>query len=337
MANKHKVLVIAPSWVGDMVMSQTLFKLLKQQYGDSLVLDVFASSWARDVLMRMPEVSQVITNPFVHGQLALFTRIKLGLKLRGAKYEQVFVLPNSFKSAIMTFFSGIKQRTGFVGEGRYFLLNDTYRLNRGLLPLMVDRFCALANKGSKPSDIPYPLLSIDRANAQKLVKKFAIDVEKPLVAFCPAAEYGVSKRWSPKYFAKLADMLARDGYQIILFGSAKDAEICQDIISQATANNIVDVSGKTTLTDVVDLFSLVRYVVSNDSGLMHIACAVGSNVIAIYGSSSPGFTPPLSSSATILWQQLDCSPCFARTCRFGHYNCLNFITPDIVYQKICHA
>jgi heptosyltransferase-2 len=334
MINKYKVLIIAPAWVGDMVMSQTLFKLLKQRYGERLSLDVFANDWARDILLRMPEVNHVISNPFAHGKLALLHRIKLGLALRHAKYDQVFVLPNSLKSAITPLFSGIKRRTGFIGESRYILLNDIYRLNRHKLPLMIDRFCALDNYGNKPHNIPYPQLTVDKENQQKLVSQLNIDQTKPLIAFCPAAEFGPAKRWFPEHFASLANMLIKDDCQVIILGSNKDTQISQEIIDLAKNKEIINACGKTSLVDVADLLALAKYIVTNDTGLMHIACAVDSNVIAVYGSSSPHFTPPLSDKATILQTSLDCQPCFARTCRFGHYNCLRFITPDMVYEKI---
>jgi heptosyltransferase-2 len=334
MTDKYKVLIIAPAWVGDMVMSQTLFKLLKLKYGECLVLDVFANDWAKDILRRMTEVDNVISNPFVHGKLALIQRIKLGLKFRHEKYDQVFVLPNSLKSAITPLFSGIKKRTGFVGESRYFLLNDIYRLNRHKLPRMIDRFCALDNNGNLPQNIPNPSLIIDKDNQQKLANKLGIDTNKPLLAFCPAAEFGPAKRWFPQHFAQLADILSKDGYQIVILGSSKDTSISGEIIHQARTKTIIDACGKTNLVDAVDLLGLAKYVVTNDSGLMHIASAVNTNIIAIYGSSSPHFTPPLSAQATIIQIPLDCSPCFARTCRFGHYNCLRFITPYMVYETI---
>jgi heptosyltransferase-2 len=317
-----------------MVMSQTLFKLLKQRYGEGLILDVFANDWAKDILLRMPEVNKVIINPFAHGKLALVQRIKIGLKLRHEKYNQVFVLPNSLKSAIIPLFSSIKLRTGFIGESRYIFLNDIYRLDKGLLPLMIDRFCALTSQGNKPDNISFPALTINKENQQQLAAKLNIDPAKPLIAFCPAAEFGPSKRWFPKHFAALANMLIRDGYQVIILGSNKDTAISSEIISLTKVKGIVDACGRTNLVDAVDLLDLAKYVVTNDSGLMHIACAVKSNVIAIYGSSSPDFTPPLSDKAIILQTRLACSPCFARTCRFEHYNCLRFITPDMVYEKI---
>ncbi len=330
---QYKILIIAPAWVGDMVMAQTLFKLLKKKHGDTTVLDVFAPSFASGLISRMPEVSDVIINPFPHGKLKLLQRIKSGLNLRKNNYNQVIVLPNSLKSAITPFFAKIKIRTGFVGESRYGLLNDIYKLDKVKLPLMIDRFCALANNGQKPYTIEVPKLSIDTKNQAMLISKFNINTKVPILAFCPAAEYGPAKRWPPEYFARLSDLLS--GYQIVILGSSNDTEISSAIINKIhNKTNVFDLCGKTSLSDAVDILSIAKYVITNDSGLMHIACAINSNVIAIYGSTSTLFTPPLSKKARILQLKLDCSPCFERTCRFGHYNCLNNIPPDLVVKQL---
>ncbi len=329
----YKVLIIAPSWVGDLVMSQTLFKMLRAKYGDSLVLDVFANSWASSILSRMPEVNNVIINPFQHKELAIIKRIKLGLSLRSKGYDQLFVLPNSIKSVIMPMFSKIAKRTGFVGEFRYGLLNEIYKLDKVKLPLMIDRFCALANNGNKPHHISYPKLLINRDNQLSLVAKFGININRPILIFCPAAEYGPAKRWPPDYFAQLANL--NPNKQIIILGSSKDIKLSQEIIVNIKdKTQVFDLCGKTNLADAIDVIGLSQVVVTNDSGLMHIASAVDVEVIAIYGSSTPNFTPPLTKKAHILHLGLECSPCFARVCRFGHYNCLNQIKPQMINDLI---
>ena len=335
---KHKILIIAPSWVGDLVMSQTLFKLLKTIYNGEVVLDIFANSWTIDILSRMTEVSNIIKNPFEHKKLALLQRIRLGIELRKNQYNQVIILPNSFKSAILPYFANIKQRTGFIGEFRYGLLNDIYKLDKIKLPRMVDRFCALANKGQIPSTIEDPLLNIDIDNQNYLIAKHKINTNKINIAFCPAAEYGPAKRWPTSHFSNLARLLLKDNYNILILGSSKDANLGLEIIQQINdLENITNLCGKTSLADTVDILSLCKYAITNDSGLMHIACATNTIPIAVYGSSSPVFTPPLSPRATIIQLKLECSPCFQRTCQYGHYNCLNLITPDMVYQKINYS
>lgn len=335
MPKPYKILVVAPAWVGDMVMSQTLLKLLKTKHGANSQIDVLVNEWARDIAPRMPEVTQVFINPFKHGEFGLGKRIKLGLNLRKEHYDQVFVLPNSLKSAIIPFFAGIKKRTGFVGEMRYGLLNDVYKLDKLALPLMIDRFCALATDGNKPIKIDYPLFSVDISNQTQALTKLNLSLDKPVICLCPAAEYGPAKRWQPQHFAKLADKLQNNGYQVWIMGSNKDLAIAAEIVSFANCRDLLfNLCGQTNLIEVIDLLACAKAVVSNDSGLMHVACAVGVPVIAIYGSSSPNFTPPLSYQAKIVQLDIDCSPCFARTCKFGHYNCLNNISDTMVMQEI---
>lgn len=332
-----RVLIIGPAWVGDMVMAQTLFKALKKKHGNNLILDVFANEWASGLVSRMEEVNSVIRNPFPHGKLNILKRVKSGIGLRKNKYEEVYVLPNSLKSAITPFFAKIKRRVGFVGESRYGLLNEAYKLDKKKLPLMIDRFCALANNGVLPDSIEWPKLNIDKKNQSNLLHKFKINNSIPIVAFCPAAEFGPAKRWPPEHFAKLASTLTKSGFQIVILGSQKDTEISKTIItSMHGSGQVFDLCGKTSLTDTVDILAASKFVVTNDSGLMHIACAVDTEVIAIYGSTSPDFTPPLSKKAKIMQIKLDCSPCFQRTCRFGHYNCLNNITPNMVISQLNH-
>ena len=335
MSKAYKILVVAPAWVGDMVMSQTLLKVLKQQHGTNCQIDILVNDWARDVVKRMPEVTQVFSNPFKHGEFGLAKRFRLGRNLAKEQYDQCFVLPNSFKSALVPFFAGIAKRTGFVGEMRYGVLNNSYKLDKLALPLMIDRFCALANAGHKLAPIEYPSFVIDQNNQAKIIQNLSLDLTKPVICFCPAAEYGPAKRWPTSHFAKLADLLQSRGYQIWVMGSAKDEVIAAEVVAQAEIKSAIhNLCGRTNLVEVIDLLACAHTVVSNDSGLMHVACAVDVPVIAIYGSSSAGFTPPLSAKAQIVNLQLKCSPCFARTCKFGHYDCLQKILPENIFELI---
>ncbi len=335
MTTPYKILIIAPSWVGDMVMSQTLLKMLKLKHGASCQIDVLVNHWALDVVKRMPEVNQVHINPFKHGEFGLWKRIKLGFSLRAKHYDQCFVLPNSLKSALVPFFAGIRKRTGFVGEMRYGLLNDTYKLDKMALPLMIERFCALDNFGKKPESILFPSFSIDKQNQVSALNNLGLSLTKPVICICPAAEYGPAKRWPTLHFAKLASLLQQQNYQVWIMGSAKDQGIAEEILQQASVkHDLHSLCGRTNLVEVIDLLVCAKSVVSNDSGLMHVACAVNVPVIAIYGSSSPGFTPPLSTKSRIQQIDLECAPCFARTCKFGHYNCLQGISPEQVLAQV---
>ena len=330
-----KILVIAPAWVGDVVMSQTLFKQLKSQYAENCLIDVLVNDWAIDVVKRMPEVNLVHSNPFKHGELGLLKRLKLGWSLRKYKYTHAYVLPNSLKSALVPFFAAIPKRIGFIGEMRYGLLNQIYRLDTKALPRMVERFCALANHGKAPRQIVNPSLASDKVNQAKVLANLGLTLGQPVVCLCPAAEYGPAKRWPAEHFASLASQLQQQNYQVWLLGSTKDQLLAEMIVKHAELkDSLHNLCGRTNLLEVVDLLACAQVVVSNDSGLMHIACAVGVAVIAIYGSSSPNFTPPLTPKAKITQLTLKCSPCFARTCKFGHYLCLQQITPAMILAQI---
>lgn len=314
-------------------MTQPLYRRLHELHPDC-VIDVVAPKWSMAVFERMPEVRQVIENPFGHGALQLKQRWQMGKDLGKRGYDQVIVLPGSFKSAIIAWASGIPQRTGYVGESRYLLLNDIRKLDKAKLPLMVDRYTALAHPSQADFNghSDYPAFTIHPASQQAALAQHQLSTQQPIIAFCPGAEYGAAKRWSPAHFAELARLYAVQGWQIWLFGSQKDFEIAEQI-QQLSGNLGVNLCGKTSLSEAIDLLACADTVVCNDSGLMHLAAALGRKLLAIYGSSSPDHTPPLSHQAHIISLHLECSPCFKRECPLGHTDCLNKITPQMVWNR----
>lgn len=304
-----KILIIGPSWVGDMMMSHSLYQVLKQQY-PACEIDVMAPNWCKPLLARMPEVRNAITMPIGHGAFALGERYRLGKALRN-QYDMAIVLPNSLKSAFIPFFAKIPLRRGWKGESRYIFLNDI-RNNKKDYPMMVQRYIALGfEKGAVPkaADLPRPVpyLTINSEEQAETLKKFekqtALTEHRPSIGFCPGAEFGPAKRWPHYHYAKLAELLIQQGYAIRLFGSAKDNEVGEDI-RQALPQNLrhycINLAGQTSLNEAVDLIANCVAVVSNDSGLMHIAAAVKRPLVALYGPTSPTYTPPLSDKAIII-------------------------------------
>ncbi|HCU0893665.1 MULTISPECIES: ADP-heptose--LPS heptosyltransferase RfaF [Serratia] len=304
-----KILVIGPSWVGDMMMSQSLYRTLKAEY-PSAEIDVMAPAWCRPLLARMPEVNQALAMPLGHGALGLGERRRLGRALRANRYDRAYVLPNSFKSALVPFFADIPQRTGWRGEMRYGLLNDVRVLDKAAFPLMVQRYVALAyDKGriQRADDLPQPLLwprlQVSDEEIADTTAAFNLTDSRPIVGFCPGAEFGPAKRWPHYHYAALAQRLIESGYQIALFGSAKDHEAGEQIraaLQEDARDFCLNLAGKTQLEQAVILIAACRAVVSNDSGLMHVAAALNKPLIALYGPSSPDFTPPLSDEARVI-------------------------------------
>ncbi|OQX33511.1 MAG: lipopolysaccharide heptosyltransferase II [Oceanospirillales bacterium LUC14_002_19_P2] len=333
-----KYLIVGPSWVGDMVMAQTLFITLKQQY-PSAVIDVLVPAWSRPLLARMPEVRQGLDMPLGHGSLNLSVRRRLGKQLAAEGYDQAIILPNSFKSALIPFWAGIPKRTGWRGEMRYGLLNDLRILDKTVLPLMIQRFIALGYpKGSVlPESYPAPALVADSDNANQALKTFNLSLGRPVLALCSGAEFGPAKRWPEQHFAAIANERLGQSWQVWLFGSQKDEAVCNSIVQQVPQErqaNIHNLAGKTQLADAIDLLSLSDEVVSNDSGLMHIAAALSRNLVVVYGSTSPGFTPPLNPNSVIVQSTLSCSPCFQRTCPQQHTDCLKQLSPSQVLTAL---
>lgn len=304
-----KILVIGPSWVGDMMMSQSLYRTLKAEYPSGKI-DVMAAAWCRPLLTRMPEINQALPMMLSHGTLAIGKRWRCGCALRAHQYDHAYVLPNSFKSALVPFFANVPQRTGWRGEIRYALLNDIRVLDKAAFPLMVQRYVALAyDKGRIhcADDLPQPLLrphlQVSKEEIAKITTAFNLTDHQPMIGFCPGAEFGPAKRWPHYHYATLAQRLIEQGYQIALFGSAKDYAAGEKIRMALQANArdyCINLAGKTKLEQAVILIASCQVIVSNDSGLMHITAALNKPLIALYGPSSPNFTPPLSDKVKVI-------------------------------------
>jgi heptosyltransferase-2 len=327
-----RTLVIAPSWIGDAVLSHPLLVRLRER-DPSGTLDVLAPPWVLPVYRRMPQVSSAIANPFGHGDLRLAERRRFAKSLTG--YDRAIVLPNSFKSALIPWHAGIARRTGYIGELRYGLLNDSRALDKQALPLIVERYAALAQPRHEALQrpLPQPRLTVDEHGRKVALGSRNLTLDRPVVAFAPGAEFGAAKRWPAGHFASLARILLAQGMQVWLFGSKKDAAITAQVMA-ATGGACVDLAGRTTLDEAIDLLSCASRVVSNDSGLMHVAAALDLPMAALFGSSSPEFTPPLSPRARVISLQLSCSPCFKRECPLGHTNCLVKMEPAVVVQAL---
>lgn len=336
-----KILIIGPSWVGDMVMSQSLYSELKRQYPRAAI-DVLAPSWCKPILERMPEVNSAINMPIGHGQFNFLGRYKLGRELKRNNYSHAFILPNSAKSSLIPWLAGIPTRIGWKGEFRYGLLTDL-RPNKKVFQYMVERYVALAFSKSTMNEMvslancPRPSLTVDAQAQQSALTRLGLNLDKPSFGLCPGAEFGPAKRWPDKYYAEVASYLISKGKQVWLFGSNKDREVTQKIKASLPKDlqaSCFDLAGETSLIEAVDLLAACQTVICNDSGLMHVSAAVGCNVVAIYGSSSPQYTPPLTDSLEIVHTDIDCRPCFKRECPLGHQNCLNELMPKQVISAI---
>ncbi|MHB1515813.1 MAG: lipopolysaccharide heptosyltransferase II [Acidiferrobacteraceae bacterium] len=325
-----KVLVVGPSWVGDLVMAQSLFKLL---HARGAAIDLVANPQVLGLAHRMPEVQTTWPLAIPHGRFGLRARRVLARTLRDRGYHWSIVLPNSWKSALLPFFAGIPRRTGYTGEWRVGLLNDRRRLDEQRVPRMVDRYAALGLEPNDPVEAPCPSLLPSAEGAGRAIARLGLPWPgPPVLGLCPGAEYGPAKRWPAASFAALATTAHARGWQVWLFGARGDTQAAHAV--RALAPDCVDLTGKTTLEEVVDLISLTSAIVTNDSGLMHVAAAVRRPLVALFGSSNPEHTPPLAENARVLTLSLSCSPCFERVCPLGHTRCLVDLAPDRVLASL---
>jgi heptosyltransferase-2 len=319
-----------------MVMAQSLFKVLKQNQ-PALEITVLAPAWSRALLERMPEVDHNLESPFRHGELSLAARYRFARQLR-TRFDQAIVLPNSFKSALIPLFAGIPRRVGWQGEMRGLLLTDSRRLDPRCYPLMVQRFVALGLPPGAPlPSCPGPRLRVDRRQAELTAQQLGLDAGQRILAICPGAEFGDAKQWPLEHYARLCDMAVAAAWQVWLLGSANDREAAASVITRlepVTGKSCFNLTGQTTLEQVIDLLSLAGGMVSNDSGLMHIGAAVATPLVALYGSTSPDFTPPLADRVKSLTTDISCRPCFKRQCPLGHKRCLTEISPNQVLASL---
>ena len=325
-------LVIAPQWIGDAVMTEPLMRRLRAR-GEQLT--VGALPWVAPVYRAMPQVAEVIDFPFQHGGLQWQARRALARQLRG-RFDAAYVLPNSAKSALLPWLAGVPRRVGYLGEMRLGLLNQRLpNPPKGERPPMVAFYSALAGERGVEADRPelrMPPAEIEQALAHLGLQRGAFHV------FAPGAEFGPAKRWPAAHFAALAQGLA---HPVLLLGSGKEHALCKEIAAPVNAlhpGRCINLAGKTSLAQAFCAIAAARSVVSNDSGLMHVAAAFGTPQVAVYGSSSPEHTPPLNDAATVLWLKrdaayqppLDCAPCFQRECPLGHTRCLVDVRPEHV-------
>ena len=339
----QSILIIAPNWIGDAVSTQPLLANLKALYPDSEI-DVLASNWVAPIYRACSEVHEVIEVKFEHQKLQWNLRKQLANEIEVKKYEACFVLPNSFKSALIPWLANIPFRIGYRGELRFGLINLALdNPSKIIRPPMVEHYLALSQLLKDGEALSFtkaiPRLSVSNTAKQAVERELQnthINAGS-IYVLCPGAEYGPSKRWPTEHFAVLVQNLIsqNSSNQIILLGSKSDHALAQEITSQAKrAGNIHNWCGNTSLDEAIALIGMSTAVVSNDSGLMHVAAALQIPQVAIFGSSDPAHTPPLSDKAKIMWLNMACSPCHKRVCPLGHLRCLKDILPDQVLATL---
>ena len=329
-----KILIVAPAWLGDMIMAHSLIQVLHRQ-NPATQIDILAPKSTLIITELMPEFTERILMPEGHGEFSLKKRWQLSRFIKSKQYDGVYVLANTWKSALVPFLADIPKRIGWLGESRYGLLNQ-YLKNPKRLVKMVERYVALAapqENFTSNDAYPMPKLVIPKALQAQVLSKFNLTLAKPRLLLSPGAAFGPAKRWPIQYFKAVAEYFSQRHVDVWVIGGAQELELAAYI--KQSVPKVYNFSGKTTLLEMAALIDLATVVLTNDSGPMHVAAALDKPMLAIFGSSSKDFTPPLSTNAEVLERgDLACRPCFQRECPLQHLNCLNEIKPEVVIEAL---
>ncbi len=330
----RKILIVAPAWLGDMIMAHSLVQVLKERFVDARI-DVLAPKSTLLITELMAEFTQRILMPDTHGEFSLKNRWRLARQLKKENYDLVYILPNTWKAALVPFMARIPCRVGWLGEARYGLLTR-YLKEPECFPKMVQRYVALgflAGDYKNNMQYPVPKIKIPEDLRKRTLKKFNIALVQPCVLLSPGAAFGPAKRWPVEYFKEVAQYFIKRNYAVWIVGGAAEDNVAQYIQSHVPeVNNFV---GKTDILEMAVLIDLADKILTNDSGPMHVAAALDKPLVAIFGASSAEFTPPLSAHAQVLERlDLECRPCFQRECPLIHLNCLRGIKPEAVIAAL---
>jgi heptosyltransferase-2 len=337
MADAVRTLIISPNWIGDAVMAQPLLRLLHEKHPERAI-DVLAPPSVAPVWRQMREVDSVIETPFRHGALQLKQRWKLARALRRRSYCEAYVLPNTLKFALLPWMAGIPRRIGYKGESRYGLINVMHFDDAAAPRPMVAFYAALAQPpaASPAAGLPRPELTMRAEQISAVCARVGLELDRPLIVFAPGAEFGAAKRWPAGHFAELAETVLKavPHAQVALLGSPNERDVCTEIAARVKHGGVFNLAGATALTEAFALIAGADAVVSNDSGLLHVASALNRPVIALYGPTDPDHAPPFSDQARALSLRLACAPCRQRECPLGHQDCMVKLGPDMVWGEL---
>jgi heptosyltransferase II len=341
--NSARILIVAPQWIGDCVMAEPFIARLRHEHPAAFIA-AMSLKHISPVLRAMPHVDEVIELPFAHGKLQWNERRALAQQLAARHFSVAYILPNSFKAALVPWLAGIPRRVGYTGESRLGLLTERLPNPKEKRPLMTTYYASLGGPVDEHSPFAQPCLRAEPARRLTACAMHGIHLELPYIVLAPGAEYGPAKLWPIAHFRQLAEMAATQQFATLVMGGPKDAGLGEEISAGLPLTH--NLCGETTLDDAIAILSGAEGAVCNDSGLMHIAAALRVATVGIYGSTSPHHTPPAAHRSATLWigpqgaydqAGIACSPCFERLCRYEgdeHMRCLKHIKPKLAWDTL---
>jgi lipopolysaccharide heptosyltransferase II len=328
------ILIVPYMWIGDFVRCHSVVTLLRQRFPNRPV-DLLATTLCAPLADYMPGVRQSIVADLPRGRLALAQQWALAARFKHESYGMALIMPRTWKAALAPFLAGIPQRVGFAGEVRFALINDV-RFGERKLPRMVDRcaMLALPRGAVQPPEWPMPKLEAPASEIAAWRIRHGLTDDRPIVALAPGA-VGPSKRWPAAAYAALARQLTADGFAVWILGGPDEKSLAAEI---AGGTNARDLTGK-DLRDAILALGAASVAISNDSGLLHVAAALGTPSIGIFGPTSPWHWAPLNPLAAVIEtkSELPCRPCHKPVCRLVHHRCMRDINPDEVLATTRNA
>jgi heptosyltransferase-2 len=330
----QKILIKEVNWVGDTILTMPAIAALRVAFPHA-ALTVLARPWVAPLLKGNPAVDSLWEYDERQSWQAYWRAI---MKIRTGRFDLGVVFPNSFSSAFLLFAGRVRQRFGYRTDGRGLLLTHRVPVTDAILKIhQVEYYLNIIRDIADVDHAERALVLVvnddERAEIRRILEQEGIASEKPLIIINPGAYYGSAKRWHPERFAAVADHIAaRYGATLIITGSSVD-RIAAEAVRSAAACAVHNFAGKLSLRQFCALTERSSLFVTNDSGAMHVAAALGVPIVAIFGSTDWITTPPYSDRALIVRKDVECAPCLLRDCPTDH-RCMNQITVEDVVKAV---
>ena len=328
------ILIRGTNWIGDAVMTLPAIAAIRKTFPESKIT-ILVKPWVADIFRLCPDIDEIMLfqSPGPHEGLA--GKWRIARDIRKKQFDAAILLQNAIEAAIIAFLAGIPVRAGYNSDGRGLLLTHSVQRTKAIREVhQTDYYLEMVKAlGCRPAnrEAVLTLGKDDERLAGELLAGYGLQDSRLLVGMAPGATYGPAKKWFPERFSSVADKLV-DGFsaQIVLFGSSEDNDTATTVQARAKYP-LFDLTGKTGLKEAMALMARCRLFISNDSGLMHVAAALGVPTIAIFGSTNPATTSPPGQNNIIIHKNVACSPCLKTDCP-ADFQCMDLIGVDDVYE-----
>jgi len=334
----RRILVKEVNWLGDLVISLPALRALHYRYPEAAITVLVKRELAGffDGMKWIAEVMPYVVRPAIEG---LRDRLQIICAIRAGNFDLAVVFPNSFAAALWVALAGVPRRAGYAADGRSLLLTDRVKHDAAVMKgHQTGYWLAMvrAVAGAEEARVEEPL-EVARRHRERMARWLEGERRTPggkLIAIAPAAAYGPAKEWPAAHYASLIDLIAeRHGAECVLVGTAGDRAGCEALAAAVRSRPII-AAGATSIGELIALLALCDGFAGNDSGAMHLAAALGIPAVGIFGSTNPDRTGPIGPRSTVIYHRIECSPCLARTCRYGHYDCLRGIAAGEVVAAL---